>query len=123
LIDFGDFRFDLPALDLSQAVMEIREYAQVGSIVPLPWIAGESERRFRKGYGSEWPSGCAWWLPHLRNLSVYLVTLAPMRSHPGSFSRYLRTRRELARTLDEIERKLPAADGLHQQAARQVVHG
>jgi hypothetical protein len=90
--------------------MEIREYGQVGSLVTLPWIARASERRFRKGYGSGWPTGPAWWLPHLRNLSVYLVTLAPSRFQAGSFSRYYRTRRELVRTLDGIERGLPASD-------------
>jgi phosphotransferase family enzyme len=99
-VDFDDCRFDLPALDLSQAIMEIAEYSRIASILRLPWIGPRCERSLRAGYGLDrWPSGPAWLLPHLRNLSVYLVTLAPKRSAPSEAARYRRTWRELERTL------------------------
>lgn len=99
-VDFDDCRFDLPALDLSQAIMEIAEYGRVGSLIQLPGIAQSCERSFRAGYGDDrWPSGPAWFLPHLRNLAVYLVTLAPKRFAPSEGARYRRTWRELRRTL------------------------
>lgn len=106
LIDFGDLRFDLPALDLSQAVMETREYGRIDSIVPLPFIGRTSERELRDGYGTAWPAGAAWWLPHLRNLAVYLVTLAPNRRRASEHFRYGRTRQELLRTIRDIERRV-----------------
>jgi len=108
LVDFGDLRFDLQALDLSQAVMETREYGRIGSIVPLPFIGRTSERELREGYGAAWPAGAAWWLPHLRNLAVYLVTLAPNRRRPSEHFRYARTRQELIRTIRDIERSVPS---------------
>lgn len=99
-IDFDDFRFDLPALDLSQAIMEIREYGRLASMLPLPPIGMLAERRFREGYGTDrWPTGAAWLLPHISNLAVYLVTMAPKRTSFGWRSRYRRTRRELIRTV------------------------
>jgi aminoglycoside phosphotransferase len=108
LIDFGDLRFDLPALDLSQALMESWEYGRVSSIVPLPFIGRRSERRLREGYGKDWPEGPAWWLPHMLNLAVYLVTLSPNRRASERF-RYRRTRRELMRTVQDIERGVHGA--------------
>ncbi|HZL95564.1 MAG TPA: phosphotransferase [Vicinamibacterales bacterium] len=80
LIDFDDARFDLPALDLSQAVLELRNVSRLFWTVPLKGVIQSAEAALLAGCGGNPPDGAEFWLPHFRNLSVYLLTLARRRS-------------------------------------------
>src|SRR5207244_2605819 len=104
LIDFDDLRFDMPAMDLSQALLEIEEFSRAGSAVRLAGLERESTAAFREGYGRSFPEGPHFWLPHLRNLSVFVLTLARRRGGlgPGQVTtefRYRWTIAELQRTI------------------------
>jgi tRNA A-37 threonylcarbamoyl transferase component Bud32 len=76
LIDFDDIRFDLPALDLSQAAMELRNLSRTCRVVPLRHVAARAEAALRAGYGEPLPDGAPFWIQHFRNLSVFGLTLA-----------------------------------------------
>jgi Ser/Thr protein kinase RdoA (MazF antagonist) len=108
LIDFDDLRFDLPALDLSQGLLEIEEFSHFASVLRLRRFADKASRAFEEGYGRPFPEGPEYWIPHLRNLSIFLLTLAT-RSTASRMSavlnapRYRRTRAELARTVSAIK--------------------
>jgi hypothetical protein len=104
LVDFDNMQPDMPAIDVSQALMELREFAFVGSVVPMRAFLKAAQAAFVTGYGHPLPEGPEFWLPHLRNLSVYVLTLAS-RCHGLSMYRlteevrYRRTIRELSRTI------------------------
>jgi hypothetical protein len=109
LVDLDDMRFDMPGLDISQAMMELGEFAHVLSVLPVPGLRRRAELAFREGYARPLPDGPDFWLPHLRNLSVYLVTLA--RTCHGitldrvtEEARYRRAQRELRRCIGTIRR-------------------
>ena len=106
LVDPDDSRFDMPALDISQALMELREFGFVASVVPLRGFARTARAAFVAGYGHRLPEGPEFWLPHLRNLSVYLLTLARRCRGISMYRvseevRYRRTIRELKRCMKE----------------------
>ena len=111
LLDLDDLRVDLPALDLSQARLAIEEFGHLG----LPALAGRRARTtawlraLAEGYGRPLPDGPEYWLPHLRNLVVYLLTLAPQRTGAGAGRlaaelRYRRLAHELGATLSDVQR-------------------
>jgi Ser/Thr protein kinase RdoA (MazF antagonist) len=107
LIDLDDLRFDLPGVDVSLGLLEIAEFSHVASVVFLRHFAADAETAFRDGYGRAFPEGPEFWLPHMRNLAVFLLTLAKRRTGPAATRlmdelRYRRTQRELARTVSTI---------------------
>lgn len=102
LIDMDDLRVDLPGMDVSQALTEIDEFTRVSSTIGIPGYRTAAEAAFRAGYARSWPTGPAFWLPHLRNLAVAAITLAPHRhAHPRIWTnrRYRRVIREIRRTV------------------------
>jgi Ser/Thr protein kinase RdoA (MazF antagonist) len=106
LIDYDDLRVDLPGLDCSQAELELLELTRLEVAGPGDTLTA-AKAGLIKGYGPGYPSGPALWLPHLRNLAVYLVTLAaggattsPWRR--GATPRYRRTIRALRGVLREV---------------------
>jgi len=102
LIDMDDLRVDLPGMDVSQALQELDEFTRFSSTVAMPGYRARAEAAFRDGYGGALPGGAAFWLPHLRNLAVAAVTLAPRRhTRPGWWTnrRYRRVLREIRRTV------------------------
>ena len=107
LIDFDDVRTDCPALDVSQAVLELQNLCHAWSTVPLTQVMDQAGAAFADGYGADRPDGPSFWLLHLRNLSVFLLTLA-RRRHGVSVSRvtnelhYGRTVSELKRTVNVV---------------------
>lgn len=115
LIDFDDVRIDLPAIDLSQAELEIEELSCVASLVLIRGASARAKAAFRAGYGSNYAKGPEFWLPHLRNLSVFLLTLAERRAQRGIWQRvsnevrYRRTIAELERTIDEVAHSLDSS--------------
>jgi hypothetical protein len=110
LIDFDDLQFDLPAVDVSQAWLEIRHLAVLGP-VPFRRFVDKADRALLAGYDGPLPDGAEFWLAHLRNLSVFLMTLSrgprqPLRA-PRAFLRY----RRLIDELDRSVRRVQASDG------------
>jgi aminoglycoside phosphotransferase (APT) family kinase protein len=105
LIDWDDLRWDFPAADLSQVVLGIGHLTWLQRLhtgrEPRATIAAS----FRAAY-RPWPDGAAWQLPHLRNLAVYLVTLAARRKTERGWARRQTDRQyqsfiaELTATLD-----------------------
>jgi Ser/Thr protein kinase RdoA (MazF antagonist) len=83
LIDLDDLRWDMPGMDLSQGLLEIQEYSRIGSVVAAPGFAARATAAFKKGYGRSFPEGPEFWIPHLRNLSVMVLTLAGWRTGRG----------------------------------------
>ena len=75
LVDLDDLRMDMPGLDWSQALLAMDEFGHVGWSGPGVGIA-EWSAAFAEGYRRPRPIGPEFWLPHLRNLAVYLVTLS-----------------------------------------------
>jgi len=73
----------MPGMDLSQGLLEIQEYSRIGSVVAAPGFAARATAAFRKGYGRGFPEGSEFWIPHLRNLSVMVLTLAGWRTGWG----------------------------------------
>ncbi len=68
----------------------------------IPGYRARAESAFRAGYGEGFPAKAALWLPHLRNLAVAAVTLAPRRHarpHWWTNRRYRRLVSEIRRTL------------------------
>ena len=57
LIDFDDARFDLPALDLSQAVLELRNVSRLFWTIPLKSVIQSAEGALLAGYGGHPPDG------------------------------------------------------------------
>jgi hypothetical protein len=76
LIDIDDFRFEMAGLDVSQAHIEIAEFSRIARVLRFPPLRLAAERAFRGGYGEPSPAGPEFWLPHIRNLVVRVVTLA-----------------------------------------------
>ncbi len=102
LIDMDDLRVDLPGMDVSQALTEIDEFTRFSSTFRIPGFHAAAVKAFRAGYASPWPTGPAFWLPHLRNLAVAAITLAPHRqTQPRIWTnrRYRRVIREIRRTV------------------------
>jgi hypothetical protein len=79
LIDFDDFRFDLPGGDVSQALLELDQFSTFGSFTRLHGFRARAVRSFFEGYTHPVPDGAVMWLPHLRNLAVRIVTLVRRR--------------------------------------------
>ncbi len=97
LVDLDDLRLDMPGVDWSQALLAMDEFGHVGWAGPRAGVAAWSAA-FAEGYGGPAPAGPEFWLPHLRNLAVYLLTLSRQR-HGVGLSRLaveLRYRRLLA---------------------------
>ncbi len=106
LIDFDDARVDMPGIDLSQAELEIDELSRGWLMAPRG--ANRARAALRAGYGAAYVEGPALWLPHLRNLAVFLTTLAGQRQRGplerlAHGPRYHRTIGELERTIDTVE--------------------
>jgi Ser/Thr protein kinase RdoA (MazF antagonist) len=108
LIDLDDLRWDMPGMDISQGLLEIQEYSRIGSVVGVPGFAARATAAFQKGYGRGFPQGPEFWIPHLRNLSVMVLTLAGRRTGRGPRRValelwYRRMIGELRRTLARIQ--------------------
>jgi hypothetical protein len=86
LIEWYDLRWYFAAGDLSLVVLGI------GHLSWLQRLHAGRERpdtiasSFRAAY-RPWPAGAVWQLPHLRNLAVYLVTLAVRRQTERGWAR------------------------------------
>lgn len=110
LLDLDDLRMDMPGLDLSQARLAIEEFGHLG------WPVHADRARtarwlqdFVDGYARPLPEGPDIWLPHLRNLAVFLLTLAGQRegAAPRRLAvelRYRRLLRELGHAISDVER-------------------
>lgn len=108
LIDLDDLRFDFPGVDVSQALLEIRQFSRFAGMVPAPGVRTRLERAFLDGYGGV-PRGPAFWLPHLRNLAVFGLTLARQPrglalSTVSTRAHYRSVGAELRRTAAAVER-------------------
>lgn len=79
LIDLDDFRYDMPGVDVSQALLAIDQFWRLVSMVPMPQFNKAARKELESGYESRLPDGPEFWLPHLSNLSVVVVTLASRR--------------------------------------------
>jgi Ser/Thr protein kinase RdoA (MazF antagonist) len=105
LIDLDDFRFDMPAIDFSQALLELDQFSRCGGVAPLVRFRARARERLERGYGRPIPRGPEFWLPHFRNLSVFILTLARRRSGLGvsrlsNAAHYARLVAELERSMD-----------------------
>lgn len=116
LIDLDDLRWDMPGMDLSQGMLEIQEYSRIGSVVAVPGFAARAAAAFRTGYGHRFPEGPEFWLPHLRNLSVMVRTLAGWRTGRGP--RRVALELWYRRRIGELRRTVALI-----QAERQPAHG
>ena len=106
LIDFDDLRIDLPAIDVSQALIAAAGFARVGPL-PVPGLESRLKRAFFEGYGTAGTINAEFLLAHLRNLAVGLQTLA-CAAGPVTWSRrshLLQLRGELRRTLTAVDRR------------------
>jgi len=101
LIDLDDFRFDMPALDISQALLELDQFSTCASAIRLTGVRTRSWQLFREAYAHAFPSGAEFWLPHLRNLAVLVLTLA--RRRRGGLVSKISTGLHYARILAELE--------------------
>jgi len=113
LIDLDDLRLDMPALDLSQALLYLHDFGRLLSLVPFPRFGGRAREALEAGYGRPFPTGLEFAVPHLRNLSVFLVTLA-QRMAGGRLGvsdrlQYRWVIEELRRTVTGIVRRPRAA--------------
>ncbi len=110
-VDFDDLRLDMPAVDLSQARLAIDEFGHVGlggrrrsQARTAAWAAA-----FAAGYGRPMPLGPEFWLPHMRNLVVFLRVVLRQRVglRPARLATELHYRRllsELRTTLTDVRR-------------------
>ncbi len=110
LIDLDDFRFDMPAIDISQALLELDQFSRFGGVASLARFRARARARLEHGYGHPFPQGSEFWLPHFRNLSVFILTLARRRtgvtiSRLSNAAHYARLRAELARSLEQASRE------------------
>jgi hypothetical protein len=105
VIDLDDLRWDLPGIDLSQALLESAQFARVGSLVPVWGLAERFAAAVRDGYGDGWPEGAAFRLAHLRNLAVFGLTLALRLHSERTLSRITTTAHYLA-VIAEIRRMI-----------------
>jgi hypothetical protein len=108
LIDLDDVRVDMPGVDLSQAELEIGALSKAWTVLRPGAMVTGARRALREGYGTGYPEGPALWLPHLRNIAVYLAAMTARRSTGwrGRLSvgqRYRQTVVELERTLRAID--------------------
>jgi Ser/Thr protein kinase RdoA (MazF antagonist) len=109
LVDLDDCRFDMPALDLSQSLLQIDAFSRCYSLIALPRFKQRAVGRLLQGYGRELPEGEQFWVPHLWNLAVFVLTLARRRRglSPSRITdelHYARLRAELAQSVDRILR-------------------
>lgn len=86
LIDWDDLRWDFPASDLSQVVLGIGHLAWWQRAFAGRERQTQIASAFRSAYGT-WPNGAEWELPHMRNLAVYLFTLATRRTVEHGWAR------------------------------------
>lgn len=111
LIDFDDMRLDMPGIDLSQGRLAINEFGHF-SWVRSPGGLGRTlawKAAFAAGYGRPLPDGAEFWLPHLRNLVLYLLTRTRHRHGLGprrlvNAVRYRGLLAELRQTLTDVRR-------------------
>jgi hypothetical protein len=68
----------------------------------MPRFEARAVAAFRAGYGRAFPEGPDFWLPHVRNLAVVLLTIA-RRRRAQTFKRALTQRRYLS-TIAELNR-------------------
>jgi Ser/Thr protein kinase RdoA (MazF antagonist) len=111
LIDLDDIHLDMPAVDLSQAWLAIDEFGHSGlgrarfsQARAAAWVAA-----FENGYGQVLPRGPEFWLPHVRNVVMYLLNLSRRRTgvRLARLARELRYRRlihELEVTVTDVQR-------------------
>lgn len=115
VIDQDDIATDMPGLDVSQALLEAREYGFAGSVVPLFRLGRQARAAFLAGYAHPVPAGVEFWLPHLRNLSVQLLTLASRRQDHAR-DRITETP-HYRRAVHELDRSLRVIDASSGRAA------
>jgi Ser/Thr protein kinase RdoA (MazF antagonist) len=111
LIDLDDVHLDMPAVDLSQAWLAIDEFGHSGlgrarfsQARAAAWVAA-----FEDGYGQMLPRGPEFWLPHVRNVVMYLLNLSRRRvgvrlARLATELRYRRLLDELQATLSDVQR-------------------
>jgi tRNA A-37 threonylcarbamoyl transferase component Bud32 len=104
LIDLDDLRFDLPGKDVSQALLELAQFTRYAGLVPLPALTRQATESFLAGYGQPLPQGPAFWLPHLRNLTVFALTQS--RRRKGFSASRISNAAHYANTVREIERSV-----------------
>jgi tRNA A-37 threonylcarbamoyl transferase component Bud32 len=110
LIDFDDARPDLPGLDVSQALLQIADFGRVAGLLPIPALARRCTEAFLSGYTGAQLNGAEFWVPHLRNVAVILLTWCQRlpasrgldRSSVNAQCR--RMHRHLASVVDALER-------------------
>jgi Ser/Thr protein kinase RdoA (MazF antagonist) len=108
LIDLDDVRVDMPGVDLSQAELEISALSNAWTVLRPGAMVSRARDALREGYGAGYPEGAAFWLPHLRNIAVYLGVMMAQRSTGWRARldvgpRYRQTIAELERTLRAID--------------------
>lgn len=111
LIDLDDMQLDMPAVDLSQAWLAIGEFGHSGlggarfsRASAAAWVAA-----FEEGYAQILPRGPEFWLPHARNVVMYLLNLSRRRAGLGvgrlaTELHYRRLVHELQATLTDVQR-------------------
>ncbi len=111
LIDLDDVHPDMPAVDLSQAWLAMDEFghsglggSRVSQARAAAWVAA-----FEEGYGQILPHGPEFWIPHTRNLVMYLLNLSRRRAglRLARLATELRDRRlihDLQATLTDVQR-------------------
>ena len=111
LIDLDDIHLDMPAFDLSQAWLAIDEFGHsgLGEARFSPGRAAAWKAAFEDGYGQVLPRGPEFWLPHVRNVVMYLLNLSRRRTGVGlarlaTELRYRRLIHELQVTLTDVQR-------------------
>ncbi|HEX5473152.1 MAG TPA: phosphotransferase [Vicinamibacterales bacterium] len=82
LIDFDDSRTAMPGLDVSQVLLALEQFCRLASLGPMPRFHARAVGAFLEGYGGREPEGPEFWLPHLRNLSVAVVTVGRRQDNP-----------------------------------------
>jgi aminoglycoside phosphotransferase len=87
LIDFDDARPDLPATDLTQALVHIDEFGYVGGLLRVPALAGRCTDALLDGYGAARLSGADFWVPYFESLSVFALALARQRAAASGVGR------------------------------------
>jgi len=111
MVDFDDLQLDLATVDISQVLLAIEEFCRPGGVVWLKRFTEQLQRSFLRRYGLLSPSGPQFWLSHLRNLSVYALTLARLKPSflSPSMLRYGRLIDELRRTVQTVQESKGAA--------------
>jgi aminoglycoside phosphotransferase (APT) family kinase protein len=100
LIDWDDLRWDFPAGDLSQVLLSIGHLSWLQRLHAGREACETIASSFRAAC-CPWPERDAWQLAHLRNLAVYLITLARRRRTEYGWARY-QTDRQYTHFIGEL---------------------